>query len=84
MYCLKNLGQGCIFYTHVEERPDVTRHFQELDVNSDYSGFVALIPARKIANGDYAVGIYIKKSDIEALIYTNRTIVKSGDTIKSG
>ncbi len=84
MYCLKNLGQGCIFYTHVEERPDVARHFRELDVNSDYSGFVALVSARKIGDGEYAIGIYMRKSDIEAPVYTNKAITKSKGAIKTG
>ena len=52
-------------------------------MNLDYSGFVALVPARKIGDGEYAIGIYIRKGDIEALIYTNKAIIKSGDTIKT-
>ena len=72
-----------IFDIMEQTRPDVTLHFKELNLNLDYSGFRALIPARKIANGEYTVGIYIRKGDIEALTYTNRTIIKSGDTIKT-
>ncbi len=44
---------------------------------------MALIPARKIDNGEYTVGIYIKKGDIEALIYTNKAIIKSKGTTKT-
>ena len=54
-----------------------------MDLNLDYSGFVALIPARKIDNGEYIVGIYITKGDIEALQYTDRAITKSGNTIET-
>ena len=68
----------------MEESPDVTRHLQEPDVNLDYWGVVALIPARKIANGEYTVGIYIIKGNIEALVYTNKTIRKSGGTLEAG
>jgi hypothetical protein len=78
---LKSPGQTYIFDTEVEERLDVTRNFEELGLNLDYSGFTALIPGRKIANGEYAVGIYIAKDGIQALQYMNRTIRKSGDTI---
>lgn len=81
---LKSPSQTYIFDTHVEERPDVTRHFEELNLNLDYSGFMALIPARKIANGEYTVGIYIIKGNIEALVYTNKTIRKSGGTLETG
>lgn len=81
---LKSPSQTYIFDTYVEERPDVTRYFQEMDLNLDYSGFVALIPARKIDNGEYIVGIYITKGDIEALQYTDRAITKSGNTIETG
>ena len=53
-------------------------------MNLDYSGVVALIPARKIANGEYTVGIYITKGDIEALQYADRAITKSGGTLEAG
>jgi hypothetical protein len=80
---LKSPGQTYIFNTHVEKRPDVTRYFKELNLNLDYSGFMALIPARKIANGEYTVGIYITKGDIEAIEYTNKTVRKSGGTLET-
>jgi hypothetical protein len=80
---LKSASQTYIFDTHAEERPDVTRHFQELGLNLDYSGFMTLIPARKIDNGEYTVGIYITKGDIGALQYTDRAITKSGGTLET-
>ena len=80
---LKSSDRTYIFDTHVVRRPDVTEYFKELGLNLDYSGFTALIPARKIANGEYSVGIYIEKGDIEAMQYTNKAITKSGDTIKT-
>jgi len=80
---LKSTEQTYIFDTHVLKRPDVTKAFEELDLNLDYSGFTALIPAWRIADGDYALGIYIRKGDIEALQYTSKAITKSGDTIET-
>jgi len=80
---LKSGSRTYIFDVMEQTRQDVTLYFKELNLNLDYSGFRALIPARKISNGTYAVGIYIKKGDIEALMYTNRTIIKSGDTLKT-
>lgn len=81
---LKSPDRTYIFDSMVRKRPDVTAHFRELGLNLDYSGFMALIPAREIANGEYTVGIYIKKGDIEALEYTSKTIRKSGGTLETG
>jgi len=73
---LKSAGRTYVFTTETVIREGITEHFKELGLNLDYSGFTALIPARKIANGEYTVGIYIRKSDIEALQYTDRVIAK--------
>jgi len=51
-------------------------------VNVEYSGFTTIIPARKISNGEYTVGIYIRGGDIEALQYINKEIVKSKDVVE--
>ena len=64
-----------VFDTHGEARPDVTAHFEELGLNLDCSGFMTVIPARKIPSGEYAIGIYIRRGEIEALQYTGRTVV---------
>ena len=79
---LKSAGRTYVFTTETMMKEGVTQHFKELNLNLDYSGFRALIPVRKLANGEYAVGIYIRKGDIEALMYTNKTIRKSGDTVE--
>ena len=71
---LKSGNRTYIFDTMEQKRPDVTTHFKELGLNLDYSGFAALIPARKIANGEYTVGIYITKGDIEALSYIDKVV----------
>jgi len=71
---LKSAGRTYVFTTETVIREGVTQHFKELDLNLDYSGFAALIPARRIANGAYTVGIYITKGDIEALQYTDRVV----------
>jgi hypothetical protein len=80
---LKSGGETYIFDTMVQERPDITQAFKNLGLNLDYAGFIALIPARKIANGEYSVGIYIEKGDIKALQYTDRAVTKSEGTIKT-
>ena len=71
---LKSTRRTYIFTADTMIRVDVTQAFNELNLNLDYSGFRALIPARKIANGEYTVGIYIRKGDIEALQYTGRVV----------
>ena len=45
------------------------------------AGFIAVIPTGKIADGDYAVGIYLKTDQSEALEYTDQVFVKLPDTI---
>jgi len=80
---LKSSSRTYVFDTGVRERPDVTRHFAEMGLNLDHSGFVALLPAPKIADGEYTVGIYIKKDDVEALQYTHKAMTKSKGTIET-
>ena len=71
---LKSADRTYIFTAETMIREDVTQAFKELNLNLDYSGFMALIPAKKVANGEYTVGIYITKDDIEALQYTDRVV----------
>jgi hypothetical protein len=71
---LNSTNRSYVFDTRATIRPTVTQAFEELNLNLDYSGFAALIPARKIAGGDYTVGIYITKDDVEALQYTDRVV----------
>lgn len=71
---LKSAGRTYVFTAETMVREDVTQAFKELNLNLDYSGFTALIPARKIANGKYTVGIYITKDDVEAMQYTGRMV----------
>ena len=78
---LKSTERTYVFTTKTEIRKDITRRFEELGLNLDYSGFTALISARKIANGEYAVGIYIRKGDVEALEYTYKVVTKSRGAI---
>ena len=79
---LRSAARTYVFDTTVQARPDVTRYFAELGLELDYSGFRTLIPARKIADGEYRMGIYIKKGDIEALQYTDHVVVKSGSVME--
>lgn len=80
---LQSADKTYVFTTETVVRESITEQFKELGLNLDYSGFSALIPIWEIASGEYSMGIYIKKDDIEALIYTNRTIIKSGDIIET-
>ena len=79
---LESARRTYVFDTALRERPDVSLHFEELGLNLDSCGFSTMIPARKIAEGEYVVSIYIRKGDIEALQYTNRSLVKSRGTIE--
>ena len=80
---LKSADRTYVFTTETVIRESVTGQFKELGLNLDYSGFSALMPTSEIASGEYSVGIYITKDDIEAVLYTNKSIMKSGDTVET-
>jgi hypothetical protein len=80
---LKSTDRTYVFTTETVVRESVTEQFKELGLNLDNSGFSALIPTWKIASGEYSVGICIEKNDVEALVYTNKAIIKSGNTVKT-
>ena len=67
-------GLTYVFDTMVRERPDVTAYFEDMGLDLDNSGFMAIIPARKIRAGEYVIGIYIEKGDIEAFTYTEHRV----------
>lgn len=71
-----------VFSTYNYSRPDVTSFFKDMKLNLDKSGFNVLIPPNRIRNGIYKIGIYIKKGDIDARVYTGKMVIKSGDSIK--
>ena len=79
---LKSDRHTYIFDTAPKERPDVTKAFETLNLNLDWSGFVTIIPLRKIASGEYILGNYITKNDIQALEYTDNVIVKDESIAK--
>ena len=79
---LKSGSRTYIFDVMERTRQGLTQHFKELNLNLDHAGFRALIPARKIASGEYTVGIYITTGDSEALQYTHKTIIKSEGFIR--
>jgi len=63
------------FETRPVKRPDVTAHFK--GSNYDDSGFCALIPNLILENGNYKVGIHIKKDDVEAFQYVELAVIVS-------
>ena len=79
---LKSAQRTYVFDSQVILRTDLISHFEELSLNVEYSGFRTIIPVRKISNGEYAIGIYIRGGDSEALQYSNKQIVKSKDIVE--
>jgi hypothetical protein len=79
---LKSQTATYIFDTILQKRADITAAFVESGLNLDNSGFIARIPVDSVGEGAYTLGIYIKKGDIEALQYTDKLIVRSGDSAK--
>ncbi len=78
---LKSAERTYVFTTETVMREGITRQFEELGLNLDYSGFSALVPTKEVASGQYSLGICVRKDDVEALIYTNRAITKSGHIV---
>lgn len=79
---LQSAENTYVFETSTWQRPDVTAAHEVLNLNLDWSGFVSVIPLSKIKEGEYNVGLYIRKADREALQYTDRGLVKSRDVIE--
>ncbi len=55
-------------------RPDVTDAYGNSRLNLDMSGFLAFLPTATLPKGSYRIGIYIRKPDGEALVYTTREL----------
>jgi len=79
---LKSDNRCYVFDTKIQKRPGVTKAFASLGLDLDMSGFVCTIPIRKIRNGEYLLGIYFRKGDIEASRYTDKVLVKSREGIE--
>lgn len=69
-----------VFDTRLLRRPEVTTYHKEQGFNLDDSGFYAIIPLRKVKPGDYAIGIFIKKGNIEVLQFLDKAIRKTKST----
>jgi len=71
---LKSVHRTYVFDSEVALRSDLIQNYEELCLNVEYSGFRTIIPTRKISNGEYTVGLYIREGDIEALQYTGKVV----------
>ena len=71
---LKSAHQTYVFDSQVMLKPHLIEKVEESCLNMQYSGFKTIIPTREIRNGEYAVGIYIRGGDSEALQYTGRVV----------
>lgn len=79
---LKSDKRTYIFDTAPRERPYVTKNFGGLTLNLDWAGFLTSIPLRKIARGDYTLGLYITKDGIQALQYADYAIERIENSAK--
>jgi hypothetical protein len=70
-----------VFNTEPRLRSDIAQAFLGRDL--DWAGFAATIPTRKIEDGNYTVGIYIEKNEIEALEYTDHFLVKRAESVET-
>jgi hypothetical protein len=71
---LKSDERNYFITTILEDRPDVTAHFNN-NFNLDNSGFSVFVSKDKIEKGSYRIGFSIQKDDVmEALQFSDRTI----------
>jgi hypothetical protein len=78
---LKSAENTYAFATSPRQRGGITDP-DALDLKLDEAGFLSIIPLRNIKEGGYNLGLFIRKGGIEALQYTDKGFVKSGNTIK--
>jgi hypothetical protein len=79
---LKSAERTYVFDINVELRAGLRQEFgEDLVLNAEYSAFNTLIPTRKISNGEYFVGFYIRYGGIEALHYIDRVVIKSQGSV---
>jgi hypothetical protein len=72
-----------VFDTITQVRPDVTAAYgSSLDLDLGQSGFMCNLPTRKIAVGEYILGIYIAKDGIEAFQRTDFLLTRSDGAIE--
>lgn len=71
---LKSDDQTYIFDTLPVKRRGVTKKQGNPGQNLDDSGYYASIPKKTMESGEYKIGIYIKKPEVEALQITNKVI----------
>jgi hypothetical protein len=82
---LKSDDSCYVFDTLPQLRTGVTSAYGYSTAGSldlDWSGFDCNIPLSRIGTGEYALGIYIKKADIEALQSTVWVLVKSSSVVQ--
>jgi hypothetical protein len=72
---LRSQKKTYIYDSAIRKRPDVTEYFKTL--NFDDAGFLAGIPVESIDKGTYRIGLYIRKGNKEALLYTDKVLNKN-------
>lgn len=80
---LKSPQRTYVFDTTVDLRLWLREQAKGLVLNAEYSGFRTLVPARKIRDGEYVVGFYIRHSGVEALHYGDAIVIKSQGSVTS-
>jgi hypothetical protein len=82
---LKSAQRTYVFDTRVELKAYLLQVGEGLILNADHSAFRTFIPARKISDGEYIVGFYIRSylrnRVVESLYYTDRVVIKSQDSV---
>jgi hypothetical protein len=71
-----------VFDTLAAEEVDLNKQLDIESLDLSCAAFSSFFLVGNIKDGEYKVGIYITKGNIEALEYTNKVIVKSGNAVR--
>ena len=84
IYIVMKSNENTYVFDTVKLRKDIPIEFKDEPDMDVWFSFIARIPVRKIKNGEYIIGVYITKGDVEALRYIEAAtaIVKSKGSVK--
>ncbi len=78
---LKSENKTYVFDSVFAKRPDVTKHFEKLNLDLDNSGFKTLIFQNAVPDGKYNIGIYIDNAKGSFFQTTDYYVTKDGDEL---
>jgi len=71
---LKRYNHVLAFETYPRKREDVRKYFSNLNLDLEFSGFVAILPENKLDMIGYSLGVYIQNRNSNALTFTGKNL----------